>query len=321
MRKLLHVTLAFVFWAGLANAETLVRFGVITDVHHTNKPDIKSHKYSASLAKTAYFVDIMSQERADFIIELGDFIDTLANGKDPVQNLNEVEDIFSSFAGSHYHVLGNHEFDNIEREDLLPRLNNTDIPVGATYYSFDQNGVHCIVLDADYTVAEPHRPFDRQDPARPFWNWRDAWIPQEELDWLAADLAASNAPTLVFVHQALHRDVAEDHAIKNAPAIRRILENDGQVLAVFSGHDHRGEIAFSNGIHYFILEGNVGTSRDWSYVSPTEGLDPEKDNPFTSVSIKEKTPRGFSGMKTYELYLIGNGQQYSFEDQIQIVKP
>jgi hypothetical protein len=32
----------------------------------------------------------------------------------------------------------------------------------------------------------------------------------------------------------------QDHNIKNAAEIREILENDGQVLAVFSGHDHQG---------------------------------------------------------------------------------
>ncbi len=41
---------------------------------------------------------------------------------------------------------------------------------------------------------------------------------------------------------------------------------------MFSGHDHRGEIAVRNGIHYLVLEGNVGLSLDWNTVSPTDGL-------------------------------------------------
>lgn len=329
------VALTLILGAGVVNADSdrhddcdkaghcggvIARIGIITDIHHTNKPDTTSRKYSAALEKIENFVKVM-QGRADFVVELGDYVDTLVDDKDPVQNLDEIESIYERFDGPRYHVLGNHEFDNLTRDQLLYNIENTDIPEGETYYSFDQNGVHCIVLDADYTVEEPHLPFDLQDPDDPFWNWTDAWIPQAELDWLTADLAASDLPTVVFTHQLLHRDNTEDHTIKNADVVRGIFEQDGQVVAVFSGHDHRGEIAFRNGIHYFVLEGNVGMSLDWSFVSPTEGLDPRKDSPFTYVVIQEKHGQTFNGTKTYQVELTGNAQQYSFEDQVQISEP
>jgi alkaline phosphatase len=301
--------------------ETIARFGVITDIHHTNKPDIPSRKYSAALKKTKRFVSTMNKVKADFIVELGDYVDTLVDDKDPIQNLDEVESIYKRFRGPRYHVLGNHDFDNVSRADFLDFIGNTGIPAEATYYSFDRNGIHCIVLDADYTVAEPHLPFDLQDPTNPFWNWKDAWVPQEELDWLETDLASANRPTVVFTHQVMHRDNTEDHTIKNADVVRGILEDDGQVVAVFSGHDHRGEIAVRNGIHYFVLEGNVGVSLDWAEVSPTEGVHPRKDSPYTFVEIKENKNKSFNEMKTYEISLIGNAQQYSYEDQVQIVAP
>jgi alkaline phosphatase len=339
MKKFWGMVFVLVLWMGLAGAgsaesrdesavngsgykaRTIARFGVITDIHHTNKPDSTERKYSASLAKTKYFVKTMNRERVDFVIELGDFVDTLAQDKNPVQNLTEIESIFASFKGPQYHVLGNHEFDNVKRSDLLPRLDNSDIVPGQTYYSFDRNGIHCIVLDADYTVAEPHQPFDLQDAGNPFWNWKDAWIPREQLEWLATDLADSNLPTVVFTHQLLHRDNAEDHTIKNADVVRGLLETDGQVLAVFSGHDHRGEIAFRNGIHYLVLEGNVGMSIDWSKISPTSGLDPIKDCPFTLVEIKEHKKDTFNGTKIYQVNLTGNAQQYTFTDQVTFAEP
>ncbi len=126
---------------------------------------------------------------------------------------------------------------------------------------------------------------------------------------------------MVFTHQVVHRDTTENHTIKNADIVRGIFEQDGQVVAVFSGHDHRGEVAVRNGIHYFVLEGNVGISLDWDQVSRTEGLHPKKDSPFTFVEIKEKTKESFNGMKTYRVKLIGNAQQYTYTDQVQISKP
>nr|WP_320190091.1 metallophosphoesterase [uncultured Desulfobacter sp.] len=327
MKKILCLIIILCFGAGIANAGMVAKFGIITDVHHTTKTDSLSRRYSAGYEKMQFFVKQM-QGKADFIIELGDLIDTLNPevDKDSVENFQEIESVFTSFNGPHYHVLGNHEFDNMTREDFLANWDNTGIDKSKTYYSFDSNGIHCIVLDADYTVAEPHRPYTMNTPEDTFWNWKDTWVPQEELDWLEADLAASDLPTLVFTHQVVHRDkldgVTEDHTIKNADVIRGILEADGQVVAVFSGHDHRGETAVRNGIHYFVLEGNVGMSLDWPYVSPTEGYDSKTDNPFTFVEIREKGKyKEFNGMKTYEIILTGNAQQYSFEDQIVIGKP
>jgi UDP-2,3-diacylglucosamine pyrophosphatase LpxH len=299
--------------------KVIARFGVITDIHHTNKADSTSRKYSVSLEKTQHFVRVMNHRRADFIIELGDFVDTLAGDRDPVENLTEIERVFTNFRGPQYHVLGNHEFDNVYRSDLLPMLNNTGIPKGQTYYSFDANGIHCVVLDADYTVAEPHLAFDMQDPANPFWNWTDAWIPETQLNWLIDDLAAADKPTVVFTHQVMHREITEDHTIKNADVVRGILENDGQVMAVFSGHDHRGEIAFRNGIHYMVLEGNVGMSLDWFDVSATDGMHPKKDSPFSWIEIRALQELDFEDIRNYEIRVVGNAQQYSFTDQVQIL--
>jgi alkaline phosphatase len=335
MKKVLTIVFSFLLGSGVAIAgnglhnvdekwtrqgSTSVRFGIITDIHHTNKPDTTSRTYSAALDKMEHFVKVMNR-KADFVIELGDYVDKLVDDKDPITNLDEIESIYAGFNGPRYHVLGNHEFDNLTRSDFLGYIRNTNIPAGETYYSFNQNGVHFVVLDADYTVAEPHTPFDLQDPNAPFWNWRDAWVPQDQLDWLIADLAQSDLPTVVFTHQVVHRDSTENHTIKNADIVRGIFEQDGQVVAVFSGHDHRGEVAVRNGIHYFVLEGNVGISLDWDQVSRTEGLHPKKDSPFTFVEIKEKTKESFNGMKTYRVKLIGNAQQYTYTDQVQISKP
>jgi alkaline phosphatase len=299
---------------------TAVRFGIITDIHHTNKPDTTSRTYSAALDKMEHFVNVMNN-KADFVIELGDYVDRLVDDKNPIHNLDKIETIYAAFNGPRYHVLGNHEFDNLTRSDFLGYIKNTGIPAGTTYYSFNQKGVHFVVLDADYTVAEPHRPFDLQDPNAPFWNWRDAWVPQVQLNWLTADLAKSDLPTVVFTHQVVHRDTTEDYTIKNADVIRGIFEQDGQVVAVFSGHDHRGEIAVRNGIHYFVLEGNVGISLDWNQVSPSEGLHAKNDSPFTFVEIREKKAESFNGMKSYLVKLTGNAQQYSYEDLVQISNP
>ena len=41
--------------------------------------------------------------------------------------------------------------------------------------------------------------------------------------------------------------------MKNAPAIRAVLEASGKVLAVFQGHSHKNDLNEINGIHYCTL--------------------------------------------------------------------
>lgn len=109
MQKLFIAASVLLLLSNTVLAETVVRFGVITDIHHTDRPDLATHKYSASLAKTDYFVQHMNRLKADFIIELGDFVDTLSDNEDPIENLEEIEAVFNGFEGASYHVLGNKE--------------------------------------------------------------------------------------------------------------------------------------------------------------------------------------------------------------------
>lgn len=286
-------------------AQPTVIFGLITDLHHTNREDSPMRIYSRALAKLGVFVQTMDKEGAAFIVELGDFIDGVAPGKDPVVNLTEAETLFTTFNGPAYHVLGNHEFDDIPRKTFFNTINNTRIPKGRTYYSWDEQGLHCIVLDADYTVQKPHRPFEMNSSEAPFYTWKDAFLPPEQLAWLQDDLRKSQLPTVLFTHQPLDRADHQDHNIKNASLVRTLLEEDGQVIAVFSGHDHQGGYTNIKGIHYIVLSGNVGVSdqRSWAATSTTRGYDTAADNQFALVTLYR------TGRNTIQLVLTGYGRQ------------
>jgi len=101
-------------------------------------------------------------------------------------------------------------------------------------------------------------------------------IPQAELDWLRADLAATTKPTLVFVHQQLN--VAFDllsggPEISNAADVRAVLKESGKVVAVLQGHDHEAALALVDGIHYLTFEALVeeeGRPLSWARIT----LDP-----------------------------------------------
>ena len=227
-----------------------VRFGMVTDCHSADADTRGTRFYRESLAKLAECVALMNKERVEFVIELGDFKD---QNRPPVEQktlsyLEAVEKVFQRFDGPTYHVLGNHEMDSISKGQCLVRVENTGIDRGRSYYSFGLNGLHFVVLDANYKA-------DGTDYDHGNFEWTDTNIPSEQLEWLKKDLAAVGGPVVVFVHQLL--DGVGPVYVNNAADVRQILEASGKVLAVFQGHHHSGGYTNIAGIHYYTLKALV----------------------------------------------------------------
>jgi len=227
-----------------------VRFGIVTDCHYADADTVGTRYYRYSLDKLAGCVEIMNAQKVDFLVELGDFKD---QNSPPIEQktlsyLQAVENVFHKFDGPTYHVLGNHDQDSISKTKFLNNIENTGIDPGKSHYSFDFNGVHFIVLDANYKS-------DGADYDHSNFDWTDANIPPAELQWLRQDLATSSGAVVVLIHQLL--DGKGSHYVKNAAEIRQILEQSSKVLAVFQGHYHDGNYSLINGIHYYTLKAMV----------------------------------------------------------------
>ncbi|MDK2927241.1 MAG: hypothetical protein PWR31_931 [Bacillota bacterium] len=87
----------------------------------------------------------------------------------------------------------------------------------------------------------------------------DGELSQEQLDWLAAELARPG-PKLIFLHVPLWDPrPGEDHALKSAEEAARLhaLFRQHQVIAVFSGHVHLFACREKDGITY-VTTGGAG---------------------------------------------------------------
>jgi len=225
------------------------RFGIVTDSHYANRK--YSNRFcSESIDKMMECVELMNKQEVDFLIELGDFKD---QDDPPVEEntisyLQAVEAIFQQFRGSIYHVLGNHDMDSISKSQFLANVENTGIAPDVFYYSFDLNGLHIVVLDANYLS-------DGTDYDHGNFSWTDTNIPTTELEWLEQDLASVDGPVIVFIHQLL--DGTGSHYVNNAADVRQTLEASRKVLTVFQGHYHSGGYSEIRGIHYYTLKAMV----------------------------------------------------------------
>jgi len=85
-------------------------------------------------------------------------------------------------------------------------------------------------------------------------------VPDWELAWLGKTLAIAPGPTVVFGHQCLDPSADPNHLVRNAAAVREVLERSGKVAAVFTGHEHNGGGCVHNGIFCYTLRALVKAS-------------------------------------------------------------
>jgi hypothetical protein len=227
------------------------RFGLLTDPHYGNADPKGSRYYRESLAKVREAVEQLRSGRARFLGVLGDLVRDTEPGvaeETVLADLDAVEREIQRFGGATYHVLGNHDLDNLSKAQVLAHVTNTGIPADRSYYAFTTGALRFLVIDANH--LRDGRSYDHGN-----YDWRVYNLPPPELAWLRAELEAATDPVIVFAHQRL--DGEGDPANDNRAAVRAVLEGSGKVLAVFQGHEHKGAHSLINDIHYYTLRGMI----------------------------------------------------------------
>ena len=241
-----------------------VTFGLLTDIHYADKDPAGTRHYRESLPKLEAAAEALRRAEPDFVVELGDLVDAADAPATELRWLATIDRAFSRASADRHYVLGNHCVDTLTKEEFLGAVGRE-----TSHYSFDRGGIHFVVLDACF--RSDGVPYGRHNSV-----WTDANIPPGELEWLTADLAAAPSPTIVLAHQRL--DVASDHGVRGAERVRKILEDSGNVVAVFQGHSHANALTTIAGIHYLTLvamvEGSGAESSGWAlvHVAPDASL-------------------------------------------------
>jgi hypothetical protein len=248
-----------------------LRFGMLTDPHYadTDRPATSTRYYRESLAKVREAVDRLNGERVAFLAALGDLKDMAPGEPDTrtLSHLSAIEAEVRRFQGPTYHVLGNHDMDNLSKTQFLQGVVNTGIAPSRAYYAFSRGGVRFLILDACVTKDGKH--YDHGN-----FDWKDSYVPEGQLAWLRSELAQAHEPVIVFCHQRL--DGTKDECVRNAEEVRAVIEAPRKVLAAFHGHDHPGGQSLINGIHYYtlraVVEGSGPEANSYAVVEVFEDL-------------------------------------------------
>jgi len=206
---------------------------------------VLTHKIPAMLATAASVGDV------NFIIGTGDICEfKYGDGATTLANLAAVQNALSPYP--YYFAMGNHDIPYATKPAVLAQLG-----YNKGYYSFNKGNSHFVSLDANFDI-------NGNDHTGGFIDGRLYYIPQEERDWLAADLASnSDKPTFVFIHQRIDTYYYPGSGAHNTVeaadgnAVRAIFEAAGNVKVVFQGHTHYSSMTTVNGIKYYTIMGMV----------------------------------------------------------------
>lgn len=216
-----------------------LRLAIVTDIHHG--PPKLTKRGDRALDLLDRFLDFCVTWGPDMVVELGDRINDQDRETDR-RLLAEVAEKFRGLNTPRAHLDGNHDSDF-----LLPQDNVAALGMGG-HVSRDLNGYHLVFWNASTKIPRPE-PF-RATAA--------------DLEWLAADLAATNLPAIVFSHVPVSgasmvgnywfQNKPQHATYPNAADARAIIEASGRVVLCVAGHVHWNSLHQAGGVPHITVQ-------------------------------------------------------------------
>lgn len=225
MFMLPHTQLSFLTKNSTQKREVL-NFGIVADVHHGMLPDAEE--------RLEVFIQKSIEKEVDFIIQLGDFCHKTKN--------QAFLDIWNTFQPPKYHVLGNHDMDLGSKAEIMDKW---EMP--QSHYTFEAKGVRFLILDANF-LYQDGKFIDYNKANFYVDSTLRTYINEEQIEWFAGELEASDLPTIVISHQSLWH---YQWGVKNRLAVQRHMEKHAKkIICCLNGHNHIDFHHQQNGIDY-----------------------------------------------------------------------
>ncbi|MFT4541258.1 MAG: manganese-dependent ADP-ribose/CDP-alcohol diphosphatase [Planctomycetota bacterium] len=239
-------------------------FGVVADCQYCAAPARGVRQYADSRWKLEACVDHLETLAPSYVVHLGDFIDR------GFESFDVVAPIYDALTCDKYHVLGNHDY---SVADELKASVPQKLGLPSNYYEFAVDDWRFVVLDgndislyahiegsAEHTAALDFH--SKHVPNAPVWNGA---LGSKQLEWLESVLRRAEAASekvILYCHFPVFPEA--NHNLWNANELLDLIEPYSCVKAYMNGHNHAGNYAIRDGIHFLTLKGMVDT-RHTSY--------------------------------------------------------
>jgi 3',5'-cyclic-AMP phosphodiesterase len=250
---------------------------IITDIHHG--PDRGTKLGTTALPLLEKFRDFVSDLRPACTVELGDRISEVDEDIDRVL-VSEVAAALSKIPGPTHHIIGNHDVAKLPvpaNEELMQR--------SFASTSIDKDGFHLVFWNANADL-DYEKGFS---------------LPDEDLDWLRADLAATELPSVIFTHVPLDNGsmkgnfyfeksypIHGNYPEAQGEAIREVIERSGKVILCLNGHAHWNAYHGIDGTHYVTIPSLTESFTTSPY--PNEAFASLRIGEFVEIEVFGRTP-------------------------------
>jgi 3',5'-cyclic AMP phosphodiesterase CpdA len=253
-----------------------VKIGMFADCQYCNCETAGTRFYRNSLSKLDDCINDFNQSKEiEFVVGLGDIIDR------DFASFDSVNTILSKSKKPVFQVIGNHDL-AVEKE-LLEQVPGK-INLTETWYSFTKKGWHFIFLNGNDITFHSNNPEivnqakgiteKLKSEGKPNYHEWNGGIGPKQMEWLEKELQQAETKKLkvaIFCHYPLRP--FEAHALWNSEEVLTVLEKFKCVKIYLNGHNHAGNYAIQNGIHFVNLKGMVET---------------ENENAFSILSFSDK---------------------------------
>jgi len=239
----------------------VLRFGVLTDCQYADvdTPAGSKRLYRRSPQKLA---DAIAHCNAmgdlEFLLHLGDAVDRGERSYDVVRP------IFRSSVVPVHHVAGNHDYEIASHlKAQVPML----LGMPAAHYRIERGGWRLLMLDGNAvsTFAWPEGSVERREAegmmaasSGRLAGYNGA-MGAKQLEWLRVELESAREAgvrCLLCCHYPVWP--VDGHVLWDAEAVVEVLRPwRGVVAAWFNGHNHAGNYAVRDGIHFLNFKGMV----------------------------------------------------------------
>ena len=243
------------------NPEPLT-LGIIADCQYADKPTLGVRHYSMSDEKLKLCVDNFNTMHLDHVFHLGDFIDQERKSFEMV--LPIIKQLNAEFTL----VLGNHDFSVTEElKEKVPQI----MGLKDRYFTLGIRGWKFIILDGnDVSLfawpkeSQEHNKaqeiHQRKYMNQPTYNGA---LGKDQMVWLKNQLEqAENQAEKVILLCHFPILPADAHVLWNSAEVLELISRYKCVKAWLNGHNHAGDYAEYQGIHFVTFKGMVDTQEN-----------------------------------------------------------
>ncbi|MFK7767076.1 MAG: metallophosphoesterase [Mariniblastus sp.] len=235
-------------------------FCAAADCQYCDKPTRGKRVYRDGAKHLQACVEACNETKGlTYMVHLGDFIDA------DFESFGILNPITRELKIPLHHVLGNHDFE--VADDKKANVAKT-LGLDSRYYFFRYQNWRFLALDGNdishhgWAKDTPEFVNSKSVIKANGWDKKPNWngaIGKSQLAWVEqqlVDATEANENVILYCHFPVWPK-GEGHDLWNAEEVISLIEPHDCVKAYINGHNHNGNYAVKEGIHYLTLKGMV----------------------------------------------------------------